>query len=409
MVKVQLRIPHKAQRQFIDSPAKRKVIRAGRRGGKTTGVSIYAVEEFLKGHRILYAAPTSEQVLKFWWEVTAALEEAIEAKIYLKNETRHTVSVPGTENAIRAKTAWNADSLRGDYADRLILDEYQLMAEDAWGVVGAPMLLDNNGDAVFIYTPPSVRSRSISKAIDKQHAAKLFKKAKADTTGRWETFHFASHENPYISEDALADITLDMTALAYRQEIMAEDRDHVPGALWTPALIDESRYPVGIDPPTMKRIVVAVDPAITSKETSDETGIVVCGIDGDNDGYVLEDCTLRGSPQQWAGAVIAAYYRWNADRVVAEVNQGGDMVENTLRQIDRSVSYKAVHAAKGKYRRAEPVSAQYEKGRVHHVGMFPELEDQMCSWVQGEDSPDRLDALVWAFNDLLIRPQVRVY
>jgi phage terminase large subunit-like protein len=90
---------------------------------------------------------------------------------------------------------------------------------------------------------------------------------------------------------------------------------------------------------------------------------------------------------------------------VAEVNQGGDMVENTLRQIDKAVSYRAVNAAKSKYRRAEPIAALYEKGRCHHVGIFPELEDQMCSWVQGEDSPDRLDALVWAFNDLLLKPK----
>lgn len=410
-VQVQLRIPHDAQRAFIDSPAKRKVIRAGRRGGKTTGMGIYAVEQFLAGHRVLYGSPTADQIQKFWWEITLALDEPIERGLYIKNETRHSITVPGTENAIRAKTAWNADTLRGDYADVLILDEYQLMNEDAWGLVGAPMLLDNNGDAVFIYTPPSMHSRSVSKAIDKRHAAKLFKRASQDTTGRWETFHFTSHDNPHISRQALQDITLDLSTLAYKQEIMAEDIDHVPGALWTPEIIDRHRIPAEITPPAMARIVVGVDPAISNTAASDKTGIIVCGIDGDGEGYVLEDLTLRGSPQQWAGRAISGYYKHLADAIVAEVNQGGDMVEHTIKSVDPSVYVVKVHAARSKYRRAEPISAEYEKGRIHHVGYFPELEEQMCTWVQGDDSPDELDAMVWAFNALMIGPtgEVEVY
>jgi hypothetical protein len=157
------RWPHAKQRDFINSTVKRKVIRAGRRSGKTTGIAIYAVDRFLAKRRILYAAPTQDQVERFWHEVTTALAEPLEARFLYKNETKHLIELPGSETRIRAraKTAWNADSLRGDYADDLILDEWQLMNEDAWGLVGAPMLLDNDGDATFIYTPRSFHSRSV--------------------------------------------------------------------------------------------------------------------------------------------------------------------------------------------------------------------------------------------------------
>src|SRR5712691_8060772 len=141
-VRGRLRIPHAEQQRFIQSPAKRKVIRAGRRGGKTTGVALLAMQGFLAGRRVLYAVPTQEQVDRFWFEVKHGFEPAIDAEHVYKNETRHLIELLGTETRIRAKTAWDADSLRGDYADLLILDEFQLMAEDAWGRVGAPMLLD---------------------------------------------------------------------------------------------------------------------------------------------------------------------------------------------------------------------------------------------------------------------------
>ncbi len=220
-VQVILPRPHLRQEEFVHSTKKRIVIRAGRRGGKTVGVAIRAVERFLQGRRQLYAAPTSEQVGKFWYEVTGALAPLIRLGILKKNESEQYIEKPGTEQRIKAKTAWNADTLRGDYADDLYLDEWQLMNEDTWEIVGAPMLLDNNGDAVFIYTPPSLRSVGVSKAHDPRHAAKMFKKALDDP--RWLAVHFTSHDNPHISKDALQEIIKDMTKQAYRQEILAED------------------------------------------------------------------------------------------------------------------------------------------------------------------------------------------
>lgn len=399
-IDVHLKRPHEKQAAFINSTAKRRVIRAGRRGGKTFGNSILAVRQFLAGKRILYAVPTSDQLGRFWTVVTRALAEPIKAGIFYKNETEHIIELKGTEQRIRAKTAWNADTLRGDYADLLIMDEWQLMDEAAWEEVGAPMLLDNDGDAVFIYTPPSLHSRSVSKARDPQHAAKMFKAAKADQSGRWAAFHFSSMDNPHISTNALGEITRDMTNLAYRQEILAEDIDEAPGALWTRSIIDKGRV---IKAPDMTRIVVGVDPSATS--TGDEAGIVTAGVSG-GELYTLADNSLQGSPLQWATAAVAAYHRHKADAIVAEANNGGEMVSQTILTVDPSVNVRLVHASRGKQTRAEPIAAAYEQGRGHHLGTFPALEDEMCLWIPGDPSPNRMDALVWAATELNLNPGV---
>jgi hypothetical protein len=222
-ITINLRKPHPRQQEFIDSKAKHKVIRAGRRSGKTVGIAILANMAFLDGWRVLYAAPTSEQTDRFWYEVKRALDPLIKTGIFKLNESENYIERPGTEQRIKCKTAWNSNTLRGDYARLLILDEFQLMSEDTWDEVGAPMLLDKNGDAVFIYTPPSLVSSGVSKARDPRHAAKMFKMALDDTTGQWQAFHFTSHDNPYIDSQALSLITATMSPDAYRREIMAED------------------------------------------------------------------------------------------------------------------------------------------------------------------------------------------
>jgi hypothetical protein len=396
-VEVRLRRPHTKQNAFLQSRAKRIIIRAGRRGGKTVGIAIRAVRRFLEGRRVLYAAPTQDQVETFWWEVKRALGAAVDSGGLYKNESLHLIELRGSKQRIRAKTAWNADTLRGDYADDLILDEWQLMDEQAWELVGAPMLLDNDGDAVFIYTPPSLQSRSISKARDPRHAPKLFKKAERDKTGRWAAFHFSSHDNPHISPAALEELTEDMTSLGYKQEILAEDVEQAEGALWTLGQIDLHRVSTA---PAMKRIVVAIDPSTTSKASSDEAGIVGMGLGMDGHGYLLADRTLRASPLGWANQAVSLYHELEADRIVAEVNNGGEMVELTVRVADATVPYKAVTASRGKIIRAEPVAAISERGKIHHVGMFPDLEDELVTWQPGMASPNRLDAYVWAATAL---------
>jgi phage terminase large subunit-like protein len=184
-----------------------------------------------------------------------------------------------------------------------------------------------------------------------------------------------------------------------RQELYAKLLDEAPGALWKRADIERHRVKAA---PALLRIVVAVDPAATSGERADDTGIVEAGKAKDGQGYVLADLTCHKSPDGWAREVVKAYHEWKADRIVVETNHGGEMVTATIRQVDRNVPIKTVTASRGKMVRAEPISALYEQGRVHHVGAFPALEDQLVNWTPDSGtSPDRLDALVWALTELL--------
>jgi predicted phage terminase large subunit-like protein len=195
-----------------------------------------------------------------------------------------------------------------------------------------------------------------------------------------------------------------------RQELNGEMISDDPNALFRRDMIEKYRVKAA---PEMKRIVVAVDPPAGFGLKNNACGIVVVGLGEDGRSYVLEDATMKQArPGQWAKRVVNLYHAWKADRVVAEINQGGAMVEQVLREVDGDVSFRSVHATRGKAARAEPVAALYEQGRVSHVGAFASLEDEMCS-VIGEDgaSPDRLDALVWAVSDLMLRrraePRVR--
>jgi predicted phage terminase large subunit-like protein len=182
-----------------------------------------------------------------------------------------------------------------------------------------------------------------------------------------------------------------------RQELLGELIDDTPGALWRRDLFENR----AIGRPECTRIIVGVDPAVTSGEQADDTGIIVAGVDKDGQAYVLDDLTCHLPPDGWARRVVHAVGQWKADRVVAEANNGGTLVETVLRTVDQSLPLTLVHASRGKLTRAEPIAALYEQGKVRHVGGFPELEDELCTWVPGtSDSPDRLDALVWALTQL---------
>ena len=191
-----------------------------------------------------------------------------------------------------------------------------------------------------------------------------------------------------------------------RQELYAELLEEAQGALWKLGEIEAHRVKAA---PPMVRVVVAIDPAVTATEESDETGIIVAGLGEDHHAYVGEDLSGKYTPDEWAGVAVKAYREYSADRVIAEVNNGGDMVESTLRTVDKNLPYKAVHASRGKRTRAEPVAALYEQGRVHHIGDLGELENQLVNWEpnSGMNSPDRLDALVWALTELMLDPTAR--
>jgi len=192
-----------------------------------------------------------------------------------------------------------------------------------------------------------------------------------------------------------------------RQELNAEILDDNPGALWQRTMIDALRVKTDAAP-TMKRITVNIDPAASSNPDSDETGIVVTGIGIDGHGYVLDDISMRGTPSEWGHVAVNAYRRWHADRIIAETNNGGEMVEAVIRMVDANVPFTAVHASRAKITRAEPISALYEQGKIHHVGFFPQLEDQMCDYDPrtAKYSPDRMDSLVWGFTELMTEHEV---
>jgi hypothetical protein len=238
-VKVKLELrgfeDHPKALQLIQTSAKRTIVKAGRRGGKTVALARLAIERFLKGQRVLYGVPTGDQLDRFWYEVTTSLAPLIETKEFKKDETEHFIERVGTEQRLRAKTAYNADTWRGGKWDLLIYDEWQLMNEDAWGVVGAPMLMDTGGDAVFSYTPPRLRAPSrsnvISKARDPGHAALMFRAAlaemeaakKENRPSRWLAISWTSKQNPFLTDEGLDNATFDMTSLDYAREILVDE------------------------------------------------------------------------------------------------------------------------------------------------------------------------------------------
>lgn len=190
-----------------------------------------------------------------------------------------------------------------------------------------------------------------------------------------------------------------------RQELDAELLEDLPGALWQRSVIDKLRV---MKAPPLMRVVVAVDPAVSTNDGSDETGIVVVGVTMEKHAYILADYSGIYSPNQWAQRVVAAFHEFKADFVVGEVNQGGDLVESNIQTVDQGVPVKKVHATRNKYVRAEPVASLAEQGRYHHVGFHSKLEDQMCSFTvdfdrkKGGYSPDRMDAMVWGVTETIL-------
>ena len=297
--------PHDKQMAFIDSHAKRKIIVAGRRGGKTTGASMLASFRAMEGRRVLEAAPVSDQTNAFWESVKGYFAEPISKKVIRKNETDRLLEFPNG-GRIRCKTAHDADTLRGDYADLLILDEYSFMEPDAWELVGMPMLADNDGDAVFIFTPNR-----------RNHAYQMFNKAVADDSGRWKAWHFTSLDNPYLSEAALADLKQDMTEEAYRQEILAEflegegavfrNINACMGAKQTTPEAHNGHY-----------IVAGVDWAKQSDFTCISIGCATCNQELARDRFNQIDYTFQRE------RLMAVCKRWNVRHILVELNSIGD-------------------------------------------------------------------------------------
>jgi phage terminase large subunit-like protein len=287
-------------------------------------------------------------------------------------------------------TADEPERLRGKQHMRLWADEVAAWRyPDAWDQAMLGLRLGDDPRAVVTTTPKPVR------------LVRELLAAPTTAVTRGSTYDNAENLAPAFLEQIIA--KYEGTRMG-QQELRAVLLDDVPGAMWQRQQLDDLRV---AQAPELQRVVVAVDPATTSGEDSDETGILVCGKGVDGNGYVLADRTCRLSPDGWARRAVEAYHRWGADRLVAETNNGGEMVALTVRTVDPRVAYKGVHASRGKRTRAEPVAALYEQGKVHHVGAFPDLEDQQCNYTpDGYDgSPDRVDALVYALTELLLKGQ----
>jgi phage terminase large subunit-like protein len=298
----------------------------------------------------------------------------------------------------QAFSAGEPESLRGPQFDAAWADEVAKWrhAEAAWDMLQFGLRLGARPRQVVTTTPRPVP---------------ILKRLLADETT------VVTRASTYENRANLADAFFRSVIARYegtrlgRQELDAELIEDNPDALWSRAMIDAARVRVA---PDLARVVVAVDPPATSGATADECGIVVAGVDAEGRAYVLDDRSMGGlTPLTWASRAAKAYRDFDADRIVAESNQGGEMVSTILRQVMPEAAVTLVHASRGKWTRAEPVAALYERGRVSHVGSLARLEDQMCDFVAGQGkSPDRVDALVWALTELMLgkgagKPMVR--
>lgn len=306
------------------------------------------------------------------------------------------------QNGARALcfTAQDPEAMRGPEADTLWADELASWryVQACWDNITLMFRLvdghGKNGQGIITTTPKKI---------------KLLQEIMADTTDTVVTEGSTLENERNLAPKFIAALKrrYEGTRL-WRQEVLAEILDDVEGALWTQALIRAAQE--SYDPAMgLGRIVVGVDPAVTSKKESDETGIVVAARREDGGFTVLEDLSGKHHVKDWGRIAVEAYRRHNASAIVAEVNNGGDLVESNIMGADpaESVVVKMVHASKSKETRAEPIAALYEQGRVSHRRNLTKLEDQLTSWAVGTDSPDRLDAMVWALEDLRNSPIVR--
>lgn len=376
------------------------LILAGRGFGKTRTGAEWVKKRVQQGFkRILIAGATAGDVRDIMIEGESGLlniyPEA-ERPRYEPSKMRITFA-SGAIGILRS--ADEPERFRGLQCDSAWVDELASWRyPEAWDQIQFGLRLGNDPRIVATTTP---RSNALTRAL-----------VAASTTHvtRGSTYDNRANLPPAFFEEIIR--KYEGTRLG-RQEINAEILDDVRGALWSYGQIDALR--IGKDDvPDLHRVVVAIDPAVSAGEDSDETGLVVAGIDEAGEGYVLEDLSGQYTPDGWAKRAVEAYRKFQADRIIAEVNNGGEMVEHTIRTVDPNVAYSAMHASRGKRIRAEPVAALYEQGRVHHVGSLGELEKQMCEWdasAEGGPSPDRVDALVWALSELMVdgySPQISV-
>ena len=388
-VRIKLRKPHTGQRHVIATEKRFNVLACGRRFGKTEYGKERAYRRMFAGQSVAWFSPTYRMMGEVWRSARRKLKDITADS----NASEHRLEIFGG-GTIEMWSLENYEAVRGRKYHLVIVDEAAAVKQlqDAWQAAIRSTLVDYRGSAYFLSTP---RGDNFFKT--------LFDLGQSDNE-EWASWQMPTVTNPFISADEVEAMRVEMSSRLYEQEIMARFIADLEGALWNRLLLDENR--ITQQPEYFQRIVVSIDPGINA-DSQGETGIVVTGLDYDDECHILEDCTIRSTPEGWARQAIGAYERWQADRIVVERNQGGDMVAATLRTVDPTVPITEVHASRGKVTRAEPVVALYEQGLVHHVGFFPALENQLCGWVPGDPSPDRLDALVWGVWALKLSDELK--
>jgi phage terminase large subunit-like protein len=386
---------HPAQQQIVNEARRYNVLDCGRRFGKDVLLMHKVIEPALEGYPVAWFNPSYPMLTEVW----RTLRHTLQPVTSRVDSQQHRIELV-TGGVIDLWSLDSYESARGRKYKRVAINEAAMVRylKEAWLEVIRPTLTDLSGDAWFASTPkPSGYFRD------------LYDKGQDHVTHpEWQSWKKPTSENPHILPSEIEAARRELPWRTFQQEYLAEFLDDVEGALWKYTWLEQTR--VTRPPDQFKQVVVAIDPATTSNSESDETGIVVVAKGQDDEGYVLEDLSGRYSPDGWARRAIQAYHDWEADRIIAEKNNGGDMVSHTLGTVDKSVPIKLVHASRGKQTRAEPVAALYEQSRVHHVGTHTRLEDQMCRWIPGEpssESPDRVDALVWGLSDLLVTGKSR--
>jgi phage terminase large subunit-like protein len=380
------------------------LLRGGRGSGKTRSSAEWVRAEMTSGRRrqMGIIAPTADSLRGICVEGPSGLLSVgpPDERPQYEPSTRRVVYANG--GIVRLFSAEEPDRLRGPNLDGYWLDELTSMdnAAAVWDMLQMALRVpgpQGHPPCGVVSTTPKMH-RVLKQIIAAPSTVVTIAKT-SDNASNLDESTLA-----YLSEKYGG------TRLG-RQELDAELLEDMEGALWNRDLIDACRIKRGDLPDRLLRVVVAVDPPGGSSKGNAECGIVVAGIGMDRHGYVLADLSGRMSPEKWARTAVNAYHGYKADRIVAEQNFGGAMVESTIRSIDARAPIKMVVASRGKQVRAEPIAAYYEQHRVHHVGEFPTLEDQMTGWDPAESgpSPDRVDALVWALTDLMsARPPIRI-
>lgn len=313
--------------------------------------------------------------------------------------TNSAILFRGIQTGSKNNTA-NLKSLQG--INTLVIDEAEeVVDEDAFDRIDLSVRQKGLQNRVILIMNPSHTKHWVYKRFFESEGIKGgFIGIKEDCTYIHTTYkdNLENLDNGFIKQ---VESLKEKNIKKYNHVVLGEwsdgDSDH---ALWSTDLIDSLRVR---EAPIFKRIVVAIDPAVTSKDTSDETGLIVAGLSHDDHLYVLEDASGIYAPKKWCEKAIYLYNKWKADRIIGEVNNGGDLIETVLRTIDRNIPYKSVHATRDKLTRAEPIAAIYEQGKAHHVGIFASLEFEQTTWEakKGDKSPNRIDALVWAGTELI--------